>query len=164
MDFTQTTFLGASIRSFNASLGWQNQVSQLSVSLVEDSKNSDNFTDPVEGTPVIFTYDAWTFEGIIQSKKLAGNSSGNPVYDVVVVDPRELLDGASLIIDAYNGTVNNVPNLINVFGFIENTDGFGSSKINEAGMPWKKIRDAATTIINSNTESIYGGPIQFKRF
>lgn len=164
MDFTQTTFLGASIRSFNASLGWQNQVSQLSVSLVEDSKNSDNFTDPVEGTPVIFTYDAWTFEGIIQSKKLAGNSSGNPVYDVVVVDPRELLDGASLIIDAYNGTVNNVPNLINVFGFIENTDGFGSSKINEAGMPWKKIRDAATTIINSNTESIYGGPIQFKGF
>lgn len=164
MALTQQTFLGASIRSYNASLGWQNQVSQLSVSLVEDPKNSDLFTDPTEGTPVIFRYDTWTFEGIIQSKKTIGSSSGNPVYEVVVVDPRELLDGVSLIIDSYNGTVSNVPNLMNIFGFIENDEGFGGSETNEAGMPWRKIKDTATALINGDDESIYGGRIQFKGF
>ncbi len=163
MALTQQTFLGASIRSFNASLGWQNQVSQVSVSLVEDRKNFDQFIDPLEGTPAIFNYSGWVFQGIVQSTKLIGNESGNPVYEVILIDPREILDGVGLIIDSYNGTVNSVPNLVNVFGFLENSNGFGGSQVNEAGMPWKLIRDNATKIIN-NTVSTYGGPMLLKGF
>ena len=63
---TQETFLGASITSFNANLGWGSNVSTLQVSLVEDPKNNDEFF-AVAGAPARFIYQNWRFDGIIST-------------------------------------------------------------------------------------------------
>ena len=67
MALTQETFLGASIRGFNASMGWGNQTSTCTVDLVEDPANGDDFDPPVVGTAVNFDYDQWHFGGLLQS-------------------------------------------------------------------------------------------------
>jgi hypothetical protein len=159
-DFEQTSFLGASVRSFNASIGWGTQASQLSVELVEDFNNGDLFTPPLVGSPVSFNCNGWNFNGLLQSYKTAGESGGYPLYSVTVVDPREILEGVQLILDGYFSSVNGVPNLLNVYGYLENIS-FGNSEINESGIPWKKVRDTVTTLTSFLTVDDYGGPIHF---
>jgi hypothetical protein len=94
----QTTFLGASIVSFSASLGWGGQTSQLNVTLVEDPANNDQFSPPGVGEPVYFVFGNNVFNGILQNWKHTHGPSGNPLIDVVVVDPREILSGVQLIL------------------------------------------------------------------
>ena len=158
-----TKFLGLSTVGFNCSLGWGGDTSTLNVTLVKDPANNDAFTSPLAGTPVQFCFpgsglDApWKFGGIIQNYKYSQSSAGK-LYNVTVVDPREVLAGVALILNNYNGTVSGVPNLINCFAYWENT-GFGNSQANDTGMPWKKVRDSVTAITNNGTYDIYGGPI-----
>src|SRR5689334_19617409 len=103
-NFTQQRFLGASIRSFNAQLGWSNQTSQLSVALVEDTLYGDVFAPRNVGDPVSFNYQGWIFNGLLQSWKRDDSSGGSPLYEVTVVDPREILDGVQLILSDYTGS------------------------------------------------------------
>ena len=83
-DFKQLSFLGASITSFNCSLGWNESTSSLSVDLVQDSTNSsdglgirlgddmyhngqyDEFNPPLIGEPVFFKYGG-NFSSIAQA-------------------------------------------------------------------------------------------------
>ena len=66
MALTQETFLGASIRGFNATMGWNNQASTCTVDLVEDPTNGDSFAPPAVGTAVNFDYQGWHFGGLGQ--------------------------------------------------------------------------------------------------
>jgi hypothetical protein len=159
MPFTQQTFLGASISSFTANLGWGTQESTLSVRLVEDPANNDAFTPGPIGGPVFFEYDGWEFNGILRNYRKTSGTEGF-IYQAQVTDPRSILDGVQLILDNYQSSVYRVPNLFNIYGYLENT-GFGNSLSNDSGMPWYKIRD--TLVYLTNTPSVdYGGPIQLR--
>ena len=158
MALTQETFLGASIRNFNASLGWGTQASTLEVGLVEDTTNGDVFDPPVVGSPVYFEYQNWHFGGLLQSYTKSYGQNGNPIYNVQVQDPRELLAGVQLILQDYadnsiTGSV--VPNIYNIYGYIENKYGFGASQVNDTGIPWYIIVQAL-----SELEALY--PIRFR--
>ena len=162
MAFTQQTFYNASIRGFNANLGWGNQSSSLSVDLVNDPSNLDDFDPPIVGSPSYFTYDGWTFGGVLQSSKVLRGSDGNPVFQVILEDPRAVLEGVNLILNGYDGSTEGVPNVLNVYGKLESVS-FGNSQVNETGMPWKKVRDTAQALINS-PDATYGGPISLRGF
>lgn len=159
MSFTQQTFLGASIRYFRGSLGWGENPSTLNVGLVEDPANGDSFFVPSVGVPVMFDYSGWRFGGLIQNWTKDFSPDGHPVYEVILVDPREILSGVQLILSGYSDTTYGVPNLINVYGYHENNSGFGGAEVNDAGIPWQKVRDAVVSLTTFGTSSSYGGSI-----
>lgn len=154
---TQQIFLGASIVSFNGTLGWGSELSTLNVTLVEDSKNLDFFNPPDVGDPVVFNYDGWGFAGLLQSWKLSKSESGF-IYNVVCVDPREILEGYQLILDGYTASIT-TPNIANIYGYWEGV-AFGNSEKNETGLPWEKIKSGVSAICNTSTN--YGGPISLR--
>lgn len=142
--FEHTLFLGCSIRGFTTSAGWNEQQSQLTVQLVEDTctapesdpkyywddnliKQSTTAADPgfighsiaIEGMPVYFRVEDFEYSGIVQSWEKTFDLEGNSLYNVSLTDPREILDGVQLIIGEYGGTVNGIHNVFNVFGQME---------------------------------------------
>ena len=157
---TQQTFLGASIRYFHGSIGWGNSPTTLNVGLVVDPANGDRIPAPVIGAPVVFAYSGWTFEGVLQSWRQDFTSQGNPVYEIIIEDPRQVLSGVQLILSGYNGSTQGVPNLLNVFGYLEDPSvfGFGGAQVNDAGIPWQMVVKGVTDLTNGANPS-YGGTI-----
>ncbi len=166
MPFLRKTFLGASIVKYGCSIGWGiGSTSQLSVELVEDQTNQDAFlpvrlASPTVGQPVYFEHYGFQFAGLLQKWEERRSREGLPLFDVTVIDPREILDGAQVITSTYSGT-HQVPNLYNVYGYWE-AKGFGQSSVNESGMPWPRVSDALNYLANNiPTSNDYGGPLQF---
>src|SRR3990167_6545191 len=95
------TFLGASVLDINCSLGFGSAQSELRVTLVEDPTNLDSFNPGLIGSPVSFTLGAFVFNGILRKFTENSNRGGNPTYEVIVSDPRHLLDDAKIITDNY---------------------------------------------------------------
>ncbi len=149
--FTQTLFLGLSISSFSCSAGWNEQVGELTVQLVEDTCVGTKIywdedlqvrlhtaADPgfvgesvdIIGSPAYFRVSNFEFSGLIQSWEKSRTVSGDPTYTVKLVDPRQILAGAQMIIGEYAGGIGGVGfagifgpyNLFNVFGYMESTD------------------------------------------
>ena len=170
-NFTQQTFIGASIASYNISLGLNEQTTQLSINLVEDLENSDLFTPPPIGAPIYFSHTddvgTFTYGGIFQHYVAAGGQGGSPLYEVTVLDPRILLDGIQVILDSYTGATQAVPNLINVFGYLESQQ-FGNALANDGGVPFIKILQALNDLVSASSvlsSSAYGGPyIKFRSY
>lgn len=155
MAFTQQTFMGASIRTFDANIGWGTQSTTLRVGLVEDPDNGDNF-DPVDiGLPVRFTYENWSMDGILQNIRNKNSDTGKNIIEVTISDPRQILEGVQMILANYAGTIDGVPNLYNVYGYLENEKGFGGSFINNAGMSWSTIKQTITQLASDT-------PIKFR--
>lgn len=138
--FEQTLFLGCSVMSFSASAGWNEQQSEVTVQLVKDpcAANKTYFTtaltsstwsaaDPgfvglstdIIGAPVYFRVGNFEFSGLVQSWDETGSVSGNPTYQVKIVDPRAVLENCQVIINEYAGGVGSIYNLVNVFGYME---------------------------------------------
>ena len=141
----QVVFLGASVQSVSTSLGWNEQQSTLTVTLVEDSCTGPKvyyplpgqrfttnaadpgFIKPTIGTPVYFrmggstgsSSDIFEFAGIVQAWTVDASSSANPVYTVTIVDPRIILSNLEVIVSDYAGPVGDVYNLINAYGWLE---------------------------------------------
>lgn len=61
----------------------------------------------------------FVFGGILQSYTQNRSSAGNPLYNVKLVDPRDILSNAQVILSNYQGTTFNNKNLFNVYGFLE---------------------------------------------
>lgn len=85
-DITQTSFLGATLTSFSAAAGWNEQVSTLTVDLVEDPKARDRFFPPSVGEPVQFRSGAFAFDGLLQSQERTEEIGGRRIR-VTVTDP-----------------------------------------------------------------------------
>jgi hypothetical protein len=155
---TQQTFLGASISNYTLSLGLGSQPTSMTVFLVEDRLNGDNFRAPRAGQPVTFIYSNFIFNGLIQKKEKTANEGANPTYRVELIDPRELLDGTPLILNNYSGP-SQVQNLLNVYGYLQENR-FGQYGRNDAGIPWTEIRNTVNFLVNNPNN--FGGPINYQ--
>lgn len=156
MPITQQSFFGASIRNFSCSIGWGSQSSSLSINLVEDPARDEVFTPNQPGQPGYFVYDNFTFGGIVQSYKRRNSTSGYPVWEVSLTDPRDILEGVQIIIDGYNGTIGTMPNLFNVYGYLENI-AFGNAEVNDGGIKTTKLRQGLDALLNIGV----GSPINY---
>lgn len=156
MTIEQTTFLGASISSFSLALGWKGTPSSLTCNLVEDDSNGDRFEPGSVGVIKTFQFGDFVYRGILQKYTQSASTSGAPLYNVILVDPRELLYGVQLILEEYSGGVFNVPNVFNVFGALEDVR-FGNSGVNESGMPWRNIVNKFVELVNTGTGMVLRG-------
>lgn len=162
-DYAMASFMGAKVRSFTTSVGWNmGSPSQLQVQLVDDPVYGAAFNPPDVGTAVFFACGQFQFGGLFQKYEQKRDTSGNPVYTVDVVDPREILEGAQVIVSGYKDSVGGVRNLFNAYGFWE-SQAFGASLSNpETGMPWYKVQDAVLSLCNTPAYTSYGGPLTFR--
>jgi hypothetical protein len=135
--------------------------------------DTENF--PEVGSPVFFKYydgkflnlpcvslpqdhkdyckNVFAFNGLLSRWEKQYSSSGF-TYSVTVTDPREILEGTTVILDGYAGRVspadkqtivdserslkngwNGYYNILNVYGYYE-VHGFGASKRTDQGMRW----------------------------
>lgn len=175
----QTLFLGCSVVNFSANAGWNEQQSELTVQLVQDTCGvpaggnpkvyydstltrrtttaadpgfyflGDGISPPL-GAPVYFRFGDFEFCGILNNWKEVKSASANPAYDVTIVDPRFILEGTQLIIGDYAGSVYNLYNTLNVFGAMES---FGEY------CPERAVSSDPTQPAD-NTDTVFGSPAQ----
>lgn len=138
--FAHTMFLGSSVRSFDVSGGWNQETSELVVELVDDpcpgtkiyydtSLYQQTWTAadpgffgsayPIIGCPVYFRVANFEYCGIIQSWEELDSINGNPTYRIRIVSPTQILEGAKLIINDYGGSVGDIFNTFNCYGWAE---------------------------------------------
>lgn len=185
MAFRQTRFLGASVSSFSANVGWNEQSGSLTVTLVEDKSNKttkyiwanhtngyvptvhnspttsttpDYFQELAVGSAVHFRVEDFVFNGILQSWEKKRSVSGGEYYEVVINSPTEIIGNVELIIGGYSGTVG-IANLMNIYGYYESLS-YGSSQVNEAGMPWSVLSTGLVTL--TQLLGSYSGGIVYK--
>ena len=95
-----------------------------------------------------------TFGGILQSFTKNQSTSANSSYSVRVVDPREILSSVQLILNNYTGTINEVDNIFNIYGFLEYEpdliDSGGKGKLSSG-------RDVLTRNVDANGLITYTG-------
>lgn len=147
MSISPIKFLGLTVLSFNTQLGLGSSESSLSVDLVQDCEAGDVPNSPVVGGPVYFNAGAFSFGGLLTNWAKSQGGSGQ-TYNVKVVDPRQLLENFTVIVDSYLGLPISATNYFNAYAFYEsqvlntNCSVFGSSFSNERGMPYQKIIQA----------------------
>ena len=182
--FKQTVFLGCSVKSFGCNVGWNQQVTNLTVELVEDPcagekvyynkpGHEDIWTQadpgfeayqPSIGAPVYFRVGLFEFAGVVQGWNKRDDTGGLNQYTVNISDPRFLLQNTQVIVNEFDGSVGPIYNVINPFGFLESF-GFGISDVNEVGVPWGYIKLAASSLLSSqvslagNTFGPHGGVV-----
>jgi hypothetical protein len=154
-------FLGGTVLSFNSSIGYgSQQESTLNVDLIEDCDSGQSI-DITVGAPAYFTAKSFSFGGIISSWGESQSTSGR-VHNVKLVDPRQLLENVVVIVDSYRGPIDSAPNTVNytavhrglnffnVYAYFEDATSivngefndcnvFGSSQVNDQGMPYYRI-------------------------
>jgi len=187
--FVQTRFLGATVTRFSAQADWNGAGGGLQVELVEDLCSGDAFNPPGIGMPVYFVMGGFTHGGILQNWKQNDSAAGPKSYTVNVISPRDIVEGTQVILSSYNGPTFGVPNLTNVYGWLEATygavcaeagfqgidnfpslsssltyppaPGFGGAINNEVGIPWQLVRTALNAILNGSGGD-YGSPMTFR--
>jgi hypothetical protein len=166
---TPLKFLGATVLSFNGSLGWGTQESSVTIDVIEDCEAGDNFIgDDLEiiGGPVNFPsipYPAewiaagspkFSFNGVVTNWTVQKGNNGK-TYNIKLVDPRQLLENTMVIVDTYAGPPAAVTNYFNVYAFYEEgafngncatfgdaTNVGGNYTSIERGMPYTKVLEA----------------------
>lgn len=97
------------------------------------SKTFDDFYGTSTITPTSNGYYHLTFGGILQSFTKNSSSTNGERHSVSVVDPREILSNAQLILNNYAGSTYGSINLINLYGFLEH------NLTNEQNLPSAKL-------------------------
>jgi len=153
--FVRTQFLGAGIIRFSGHLGWGGQGgtggrSELQVELVEDPHcaansvcydedgwgsagtcNTDAFNPPELGKPCEFHFNTFRFGGVLHDWYEQDSADGPKTYLATLIDPTEILDGAQLICKGYTGETFGMPNLYNIYGWLE--ENYGAACPNWSG-------------------------------
>lgn len=148
-------FLGATVLSFNSTLGLGSSVSTLTVTLIEDCKTDpqqvfwgnlpDN--DPnkvIVGDPVFFTVGTFTFGGIISGWDVKLDVSGR-IFTVRINDPRELLQNTEVIFESFVEGPYVAANYANVYKYYLFYDGdlicdnFYVPNNTDEGIPYNNI-------------------------
>lgn len=141
-------FLGATVLSFNTSLGLGFSESTLNVELIEDCDDGDQFEPLIGlkevGAPVYFNAGAFSFGGVLTNWTITQGASGK-TFNAQVVDPRQLLENTIVIVDTYGGPPLQGVNYFNVYGAYEggvlqgDCGGYGDSGSGDRGMPYVNI-------------------------
>lgn len=168
-------FMGATVLSFNTSLGLGSSPSTLTVTLIEDcdpyppppaaqiyppdafvcnlpDSNQDKL---VVGDPVFFTAGSFTFGGIISSWDVKLDASGR-IFTVRINDPRELLQNTAVVFSEYTNGPYVAANYVNIFKYlleyqdIPFCDKFPLPNNTEEGTPYNNIINALAEIQDSN--------------
>lgn len=146
-------FLGATVVSFNSSLGLGASESSLNVDLVEDCEASppDSFLPKdgsvIVGAPVYLNAGMFSFGGVLSSWTYTQGGSGR-TYNAKIVDPRQLLENTVVIVDSYLGNPIQAINYFNAYAYYEsqvlqgNCNVFGDSLSGERGMPYQMVIQA----------------------
>ena len=157
------TLLGYYVQQASSSASWGDTGSSLNLTLV---KEGDNFNyvygdfPATIGHPMRFRVGGFYFGGII-SKVTKKKATSGLTYDVVITDPREILQSTQVIIGQYSGAVPvGVGNIINAYGFWENV-GFGFSGADDLGLPWASFFSAVLSICNQPLITPFGGPMRY---
>ena len=153
------SFYGSKVVDFNISGGMGSDIS-LDLNLCECDQFNPQFSPPSVGTPVEFIVDTFSFYGVLDTLK----SNDNYMYSAQINNGLHIIGGVELILNDYYGSVSSVPNLLNIFGYTENTYGFGGSGVNNAGVSWSVIATNVAALINNISGNSYGGPINYKGF
>ena len=87
----------------------------------EDSfrKTMDDLYDTNTTDDQKIGYYDLAFGGLLQTYNQTRSATGNPVYTVKVVDPREILSNVELILRNFAGSTMNNMNMFNLYGFLE---------------------------------------------
>jgi hypothetical protein len=189
-----------SVLDFSATAGWNEQASTVTIKLVKDEcagprdyfddnfnwQTSVNFPagDPgfnnaPIGSAAFFKVEDFEFAGIIQSFNVTEDPGGFPILIVNLISPNILLDGAQVITDEYQGSVLSMPNVFNVYGWLESrtnncpkvggfgapAGGFGNARRNERGIPWYFAKGALQVLLGGIETSDYSwhGGITYKQ-
>lgn len=204
--YTRTQFCGATLSSFHISGGWNGQAGGCDIVVVQDDCNggglsyadygngpssiatSDFFSPPPLGFPCTLRFGALQFGGLLQSWKENDSASGAKTYSLRLIDPQDIVNGTQIILNSYIGNTFNVPNLVNVFGWLEHNlgahctemttfgtyppfgfnillrydpaSGFGGADIG-GGLSWWQIKFALTYLLNQDEDS-FGGKIDYR--
>lgn len=145
-DFEAQTFLGCTVRNFSCNTGWGRDPTTVTIGLVEDRKRKESFTNPLLHSLAYFDFLGWYYYGILTNIDENVSESGNRLFEVVLTDPRQFLEGVTLILDGYAGQVHNVPNLFNIYGYLEGIE-YGYSQRNSAGIPWGKVAEGVNALM-----------------
>lgn len=153
-------YCGAVVLGSNMNLGWNEQQTSLTIKVVEDPLDplGNSFIAPTPGTPSAFAIGAFAYYGIVRSWTREGNTNGLPTYEVNLTDPKDILD-VPVILNGYYQPTNFTFNVLNAFGFLENTLGFGGAGVNESGIPWNNVVAALGQMMA--VQNLYGSPIVF---
>lgn len=81
--------------------------------VVWDYGDLDNIDNNYRGA------EHFVFGGILQNYSQDSSTGGDPKYSVSVTDPREILSNTTMILNNYSNSTFDLPNLFNVFGFLE---------------------------------------------
>lgn len=198
--FPKAKFLNASVVSFSATSAWAEQSTLFNCQLVNDPIDGDDFLltegnaqydgGGWMGAPISFSYSGFRFDGIIkQVSQVNDPQTGNPIFNVTMATPVEVLAGTQVILAGYVGPNNDsifnstpqgthtfaVGNLINVYGFGEAGGAdFGRSLATDIGLPWINngfgISEAIQILTNIDPSTItdptknYGSYINYKGY
>lgn len=160
MPYSTAKLFGLSVKDVRFSLGWNQQLSQMTVQLVQDAPGGDRPAPPPVGWPAYVELGAMGWWGLLQRWEKSESPDGMPAFEATLVDPREVLDGAQVVTGDYAGPTRGVPNLFNCFGHLE-ARGFGASGATAAGMPWAAVRASLLALANG-AGTPYGGPLNYR--
>ena len=163
-------FMGCDVVDFSASAGWNSQLTEVTIT----TAGCPDCTIPnVVGSLHTFTAEGFSFTGLLQSWNKSSDSSGNPIYVYKLVSPHPILDYTQVIVAEYQGGVQGVGNIANVYGFMEsmggncapvvfdNTEfgapagGFGFANSTGRGMPWPKVKMGLQALLGSGGGSSF---------
>lgn len=146
-------FLGATVESFSASLGFNTTPSTLDVILVVDTDDGDVFDEggvageannPGRYASFSVPNTVFIFDGLIKSRKRTGSINGNK-FNVTLVDARIFFKNIPVItnLDTFGTAQQN--NIIDVLGF------YGGSIVEadwlKDGVRWGKLLPAITNFV-----------------
>jgi len=157
--------------------GFLGHATHINANGVYDPNNLYSYN--IIGCPVYFRYGYFSFGGVIKSWERS-NRQNTVSYTVTISSADDILQNSKVIIDHYAGAIfakyagsfggpinfidnrinyigslkdGNIPNVFNVYGFLESY-GFGASSKNDEGMPLAYVLDALSTltsVVNINS-------------
>lgn len=191
--FTISKFMGATVVNINISAGFNEQATNLTMTLVEDEIANDDFILKDEnpqniggrliGTPFAYTYESFSFSGLLIGYQQLESIDGKPTFQITLGSPLSLLENTQVILSNYVGPVNDsikngeettatfsLRNAINVYGYLEDGgDNFGNSLLNDSGLLWEGtqgVKEALVTLTNQDVTSDatgdFGSYIKFR--
>lgn len=160
MSLAKQSFFGLTLRDVKASLGLGNQTSQLDINLVQDFALGDRPNPVPIGWPAYFELGALQWWGLLQKFTQTNSTEGLPTFQATLLDPRQILDGAVLVLNDWSGGIGPVYNLLNVYGYYE-FQGFGRAQVNGGGMLWSRIITALKQM-TSGAKGVFGGPLNYR--